>query len=111
MSHTSIPMKTNTAPTEQKRERTLTGTVVSTGMKDTIVVLVERFRKHPKYRKYLTRSKRLKVHDQGNTCVVGDIVRIRETRPISKDKHHRIVQRVKSSETKEESLPETSENL
>lgn len=70
-----------------KQPRMLTGEVVSNKMKDTIVVRVSRYRKHPKYGKFLERSKRFKVHDAGNTCSVGDIVFIREVKPISKDKH------------------------
>lgn len=65
----------------------LTGTVVSNKMKDTVVVLVERYEKHPKYEKYVKSSKRFKAHDQGNTAQVGDKVTIIETKPISKDKH------------------------
>ena len=63
------------------------GVVVSYKMKDTIVVLVERFEKHPKYHKFIKRSKRFKAHDAGNTKKVGDRVEIKETKPISKDKH------------------------
>ena len=74
-----------------KGERTLSGEVVSTAMKDTIVVSVGRYRKHSKYGKYLTRSKNLKVHDPGNTCKVGEVVYIKETKPISKDKHFKVV--------------------
>lgn len=65
----------------------LTGTVVSNKMKDTVVVLVERYEKHPKYEKYIKSSKKFKAHDQGNTAKVGDKVTIIETKPISKDKH------------------------
>ena len=65
----------------------LTGTVVSNKMKDTIVVLVERYEKHPKYEKYIKSSKKFKAHDAGNTKMIGDKVTIIETRPISKDKH------------------------
>jgi len=75
----------------EKKERILTGKVVSTKMKDTVVVLVTRYRKHPKYGKFLVRSKRLKAHDKGNTCSLGDTVFIKETRPISKDKNFIVV--------------------
>lgn len=77
--------------TTDKKERTLTGEVVSTSMKDTVVVSVSRYRKHPKYGKFLVRSKKLKAHDKGNMCTLGDIVVIKETRPISKDKHFIVV--------------------
>jgi len=71
----------------ERKERILTGEVVSTKMKDTIVVKISRYKKAPKYGKFLTRSERFKVHDAGNTAVLGEIVYIKETRPISKDKH------------------------
>ena len=75
----------------QKKERLVTGKVVSTAMKDTVVVLVERYIKHPKYGKYLLRTKRLKAHDAGNTCAMGDVVFLKETAPMSKDKHFKVV--------------------
>lgn len=67
------------------------GTVVSTKMKDTAVVLVERYEKHPKYGKFVKSKKKFKAHDLGNTKAVGEKVSIRETRPISKDKHFVVV--------------------
>lgn len=69
-----------------KKQKVFSGTVVSDKMKDTVVVLVERFEKHPKYEKYIKRSKRFKAHDAGNTKKVGEKVEIVETKPISKDK-------------------------
>lgn len=69
----------------------LTGTVVSTKMKDTIVVQVERYEKHPKYQKFIKRSKKFKAHDAGNTKQMGEKVTIVETKPISKDKHFQVV--------------------
>jgi len=71
----------------------LAGTVVSDKMKDTIVVSVERYEKHPKYDKYVKRRKKFKAHDAGNTAKIGDKVEIRETKPISKDKHFKLVDR------------------
>ncbi len=71
--------------------RILAGVVVSDKMKDTAVVLVNRFVKHPKYGKFMQISKRYKAHDAGNAHKVGDKVEIKETRPISKDKHFVIV--------------------
>lgn len=71
--------------------RTLSGRVVSTKMKGTIVVSVVRYVKHPKYHKYLTLTKRYKVDDPGNTKSVGETVEIIECQPISKDKHFRIL--------------------
>ena len=69
----------------------LTGTVVSNKMKDTIVVLVERYEKHPKYEKYIKHRKKFKAHDAGNTRSIGDKVDIMETKPISKDKHFVVI--------------------
>lgn len=69
----------------------LTGTVVSNKMKDTVVVLVERYEKHPKYGKFIRSSKKFKAHDAGNTKVIGEKVEIVETKPISKDKHFKVV--------------------
>lgn len=64
----------------------LTGKVVSSKMDKSIVVVVERQIRHPMYGKQIRRSTRLKVHDENNACQEGDIVRIKETRPISKTK-------------------------
>ena len=66
--------------------RVLRGTVVSTKMQDTITVAVERYVKHPKYKKYQRLTKKYLVHDAGNTAKAGDQVDIIETRPISKRK-------------------------
>lgn len=71
--------------------KTLRGVVVSDKMNKTVVVLVNRYVKHPKYHKYQKVSKRYKAHDEQNTTKVGDQVTIRECRPISKDKHFEIV--------------------
>lgn len=80
-----------TTESAQKKTKTLKGTVVSNKMKDTAVVLVERYVKHPKYGKYIKRRKRYAAHDVGNTKQVGDVVTITETRPISKTKHFKII--------------------
>jgi len=66
--------------------RVLSGVVVSSKMKDTCTVAVERYVKHPKYKKYLRRTKKYLVHDSGNTAEVGSKVDIIETRPVSKCK-------------------------
>lgn len=65
--------------------------MVSTKMKDTIVVLTHRFVKHPKYKKFMQISKRYKAHDAGNTAKDGQKVTIIECAPISKDKHFTLV--------------------
>ncbi len=73
------------------KAKVLSGTVVSDKMKDTIVVLVERYEKHPKYEKFIKRGKKFKAHDAGNTKKIGEKVEIRECAPISKDKHFVVV--------------------
>jgi small subunit ribosomal protein S17 len=75
--------------------RTLSGTVVSVKMKDTITVAIERYVKHPKYKKFMRRTKKYLVHDAGNTAKEGQLVDIRETRPISKRKHFELVTNTK----------------
>ena len=74
-----------------KGGKVLSGVVVSNKMKDTSVVLVNRFVKHSKYDKYIKLSKKYKAHDVGNTKQIGDKVEIKETKPISKDKHFLII--------------------
>ena len=76
---------------QNAKTKVLTGVVVSTKMKDTIVVLVEKYEKHPKYEKFIKSSKKFKAHDVGNTAKMGEKVSIMETRPISKDKHFILV--------------------
>ena len=84
--------KTTTENTAKvTRPRILSGVVVSDKMKDTIVVNVSRFEKHPKYQKFQKISKKYKAHDVGNTKKIGEIVEIIECRPISKDKHFKLV--------------------
>lgn len=72
--------------TENIKGRVLQGTVVASKMQDTCTVAVERYVKHPKYKKFVRLTKKFLVHDQGNTAVVGEKVSIVETRPISKRK-------------------------
>jgi small subunit ribosomal protein S17 len=66
--------------------------VVSDKMQKTVVVQIVRRMPHPVYGKMVTRSKRLKAHDEENSAKVGDTVRIMETRPLSKDKRWRLVE-------------------
>lgn len=70
----------------------LVGVVTSAKMKDTVVVKVSRFIKHPKYGKYISIDKKFKAHDAGNTKQVGDRVTIEECAPISKEKHFIVIQ-------------------
>jgi small subunit ribosomal protein S17 len=69
----------------------MTGKVVSDKMNKTIVVLVERKFSHKKFKKVVKRTKRYKCHDEANTCAVGDIVTMKEVRPLSKDKRWSLV--------------------
>ena len=78
-------------PTTTKPQ-TFRGTVVKTAMKDTATVAVSRYVKHPKYKKYQTRTKKYLVHDPENTAKVGDQVTIVGTRPISKLKRFKIAE-------------------
>jgi small subunit ribosomal protein S17 len=84
--------------TEQaKTERTVTGSVVSNKMDKSITVLVERKVKHPLYKKYVRRSTKLHAHDADNVCNEGDVVTIRECRPISKSKTWTLVEVVEKA--------------
>jgi small subunit ribosomal protein S17 len=77
--------------TTQPKTRTLRGTVVSDKMDKTVVVKVERFVKHPKYKKFYKLSKRYKAHDETNQHALGDKVEISEIKPMSKDKRFTVV--------------------
>jgi small subunit ribosomal protein S17 len=76
---------------ENKVVRTLTGRVVSDKMNKSVVVLIERRVKHPMYGKYVSKSSKLKAHDENNDCRIGDLVTIAESRPISKTKSWTLV--------------------
>jgi small subunit ribosomal protein S17 len=76
---------------ETSTKKQLQGVVVSDKMKDTVVVRVERYFKHPKYKKFISRSKRFMAHDAGNTRKVGDKVTIEEIPPMSRHKHFRVI--------------------
>ena len=72
--------------------KTRIGVVVSDKMDKTIVVAIRTRVKHPLYGKIMNRTNKIKAHDEENQCGVGDTVRIMETRPLSKDKHWRLVE-------------------
>jgi small subunit ribosomal protein S17 len=80
-------------------KRVMTGTVVSDKTDKTVVVLVERRVKHPLYGKIIKRSKKYHAHDEGNEFREGEMVRIEETKPISKLKTWRVVGRVNANAT------------
>ena len=73
-------------------KKTRQGVVVSDKMTKTRVVRIERVFRHPRYQRVITRSKRLKAHDEQNASKVGDRVLVEETRPLSKEKRWRILQ-------------------
>lgn len=80
----------NETENEPGRRKTRVGTVVSDKMNKTVVVVVERRFPHPLYGKQVTRTKKYHAHDETNDAHVGDVVRITETRPLSKLKRWRI---------------------
>jgi len=71
-------------------KKTKLGQVLSNKMDKTLVVLVESYRHHPVYKKTIRNVERYKVHDEKNECKIGDMVRIVETRPLSKEKRWRV---------------------
>jgi small subunit ribosomal protein S17 len=103
----------DTAPTENARDtapgmnpagdarapvkKVLQGLVVSNKMKKTIVVEIHHRKLHRLYKKYLTRTKKIKAHDEKNECGIGDTVRVVESRPLSKDKRWRLVEIVEKA--------------
>ena len=76
---------------DRNTRKTREGLVVSDKMQKTVVVAIQRRYAHPVYGKMVTRTKRVKAHDEENAAKVGDTVRIVETRPLSKDKRWRVV--------------------
>ena len=76
---------------ERGQRRTQQGVVVSSKMDRTVVVKLERFTRHGLYGKVLKRASRCKAHDEQNECQVGDVVRMEECRPLSREKHWRVV--------------------
>ena len=79
----------------KRHKRVLTGMVVSNGSRQSIVVSIARRKKHRLYKKYRTLTKKVMAHDPGNDCQVGDLVRVIESRPLSKMKRWRLVEIVK----------------
>jgi len=75
----------------EKKARTIAGRVISDKMDKTITVLIERRVKHPMYGKIVSRSTKIKAHDENNECRIGDLVTIAETRPLSKTKAWKLV--------------------
>lgn len=77
------------------------GTVFSDKMDKTITVSVETVKQHPLYKKTIKTSKKYKAHDENNEAKTGDVVKIMETRPLSKDKRWRLIEIVRKAETLE----------
>ena len=91
MTRTNAPGADQSAKPRGTRKTRL-GVVVSDKMQKTVVVAIERRYPHPVYNKMVTRTKRVKAHDEENAAKSGDTVRIMETRPLSKDKRWRVVE-------------------
>jgi small subunit ribosomal protein S17 len=77
--------------------KVMQGTVVSSAMDKTVVVAVETRKPHPLYKKIVRSTNRYKAHDEQNACAVGDVVRIMETRPLSRTKNWRLVEIVEKA--------------
>jgi small subunit ribosomal protein S17 len=77
------------------KQKEFIGTVISNKMQKTIVVRVTRVSKHPKYGRIMKKLNKFKVHDEKSSAQMGDVVKIRETRPLSKDKRFRLVEVIK----------------
>jgi small subunit ribosomal protein S17 len=82
----------NTDSTQRGTRKTRIGRVISDKMQKTVVVAIERRVPHPTYGKMVTHTRKVKAHDEENTAKAGDLVRIAETRPLSKDKRWRLVE-------------------
>jgi len=82
---------------ERNSRKEITGVVVSNAMDKTITVSVERKKKHPKYGKFIKSTSKFAAHDEKNECGVNDVVRIMETRPLSKNKRWRLVEIVEKA--------------
>jgi small subunit ribosomal protein S17 len=82
----------------EKNRKTRIGKVTSNKMAKTVVVRVENLRRHPLYHKVVRHSSTFKAHDEENKCNVGDVVKMVETRPLSKDKRWRIVEIIQKAD-------------
>jgi len=85
----------------QSNRKSMTGTVTSDKMEKTITVSVETVKQHPLYKKTIKTNKKYKAHDESNEAKTGDVVRIMETRPLSKDKRWKLVEIVRKAKTLE----------
>jgi len=85
----------------QENRKVMIGTVTSDKMEKTITVSVETVKQHPLYKKTIKTSKKYKTHDENNEAKEGDMVKIMETRPLSKDKRFRLIEIVRKAKTLE----------
>jgi small subunit ribosomal protein S17 len=83
---------TEPATSDRARRKVRTGVVVSDAMDKTVLVRIDRKVRHPLYQKTIRRSNKLAAHDENNDAHVGDMVRVMETRPLSKTKRWRVVE-------------------
>ncbi len=95
MTQQAQPMAGGKAPAAKPRHQQKVGVVVSNKMQKTIVVSVESMKKHRIYKRTYKQTKRFHAHDEENVCQIGDLVRIEETRPLSKTKRWRLVEIIK----------------
>lgn len=84
---------------DRGQRRVKTGKVVSNKMDKTVTVSIESVVQHSLYKKTVRRSKKYKAHDENNQCNIGDLVKIMETRPLSKDKRWRVVEVLERAKT------------
>lgn len=90
-------MSNEQSSTSRNLRKTRVGKVISNKMQKTIVVSIETRVKHPLYRKVVKVTYKLKAHDEENVCKIGDIVKVMETRPLSKEKRWRLVEIVEAA--------------
>ena len=83
---------------ERSRRKTFVGRVASNRMDKTVTVVIERRFRHPLYGKFIKKSSKFMAHDEENACHIGDVVKIMETRPLSRNKRWRLVEIVKKAE-------------
>jgi small subunit ribosomal protein S17 len=94
---TETEQQTTTTTEQRNRRKVRLATVVSDKMDKTVVVQVTARKSHPLYKKVIQHRMRFKAHDEGNECKIGDLVRVMETRPLSRDKRWRVVEVVEKA--------------
>ena len=85
----------------EKKLKAMIGTVVSNKMQKTLVIVVEKSHRHPLYRKTIKKITRYKVHDENNQCGIGDMIKVIESRPLSKEKRWRVAEILRKGEVVE----------